>query len=39
VHIAGEMSRASQGISEKTGDGRKIHFPAEIAGYGRTHYV
>jgi hypothetical protein len=33
MHIAGEMSRASQGINEKTGDGRKIHFPTEIAVY------
>jgi len=39
MHISGVMSRASQGISEKTGDGRKIHFPTEIAGYGRTDYV
>jgi hypothetical protein len=36
MHIDVEMSRASQGINEKTGDGRKIHFPTEIAGYRRT---
>jgi hypothetical protein len=39
MHSAGVMSRASQGISEKTEDGRKIHFPTGIAGYGRTDYV
>jgi len=37
VHVAGEMPRASQGINEKTGDGRKIYFPKEIAGYRRTN--
>jgi len=37
--IAGEMSRANQGINEKTGDGRKIHVPTMIAGYRRTDYV
>jgi hypothetical protein len=36
MHIAGVMSRASQGISEKTGDGRKIHFPTEKGIYDIT---
>jgi hypothetical protein len=39
MYFAGEMSRANQGINEKTGDGRKIHVPAEIAGYRRTDCV
>jgi hypothetical protein len=39
MYIAGEVSRASQGINENTGDGRKIHFPTEIAGYRRTDCV
>jgi hypothetical protein len=39
MYIAGEMSRASQGINEKTGGGSKIRFPTEIAGYRRTDCV